>query len=145
MRQPLPFPASLALVVVAAIFLIGCGPRTVPVSGKVSIKNDSTPDKLKGYGVMLEMAEPGPDGKTVSAMGEVDAEGKFVLGTHGSSDGVYPGKYRVAITPSSEFAEGAVPPKVIDPKYHSLQTSGLEATIDAKPTELSWELDPPGK
>lgn len=135
----------IGLVVLLTSILAGCGPQPVPVSGTVKIKNDSAVAKLKGYGVMLEQIEPGPDGKILSSAGEIDAEGKFVLGTHRGNDGAYPGKYRVAITPSSEFAEGVAPPTVIDRKYYNLQTSGLEATVDTKPTEFVWELDPPSK
>ncbi|WP_425618490.1 hypothetical protein NA78x_002197 [Anatilimnocola sp. NA78] len=142
MRNALPSPALVSCCVLLAL-LVGCsGYRTQPVKGKVTIKNAASPAKLAGYGVMLEMMEPGPDGKVISSSGVIDAEGKFQLGTHGSNDGAYPGKYRVAITPSSEFAEGPKPKSAIDPKYHSLQTSGLEAVIDAKTSELNWELDP---
>jgi hypothetical protein len=144
MRAPLRCSASTGLVVFLSFLMTGCGPRTVPVTGKVTIKNDSG-GKLTGYGVMFEQAEPGADGKTLSATGEIDAEGKFVLGTHSGSDGAYPGKYRDAITPSSEFAEGVAPPVVIDRKYYNLQTSGLEATVEAKATEFNWELDPANK
>ena len=127
------------------LFLSGCGLQTVPVTGKVTIQNNVSVAKLKGYGVMLEPLEKMADGKLVSATGEIDAEGKFIIGTHGSSDGAYPGKYRVAITPSSEFTEGVAPPPVIDRKYYNLETSGLEAVITDKPTELTWELAPANK
>ncbi len=135
----------IALWLLFSLTLLGCGRTTVPVSGQVTIKNGADVAKLQGYGVMLEQAEPGPDGKTLSSAGEIDAQGKFVLGTHSGSDGAYPGKYRVAITPSSEFMEGVAPPAVIDRKYYNLQTSGLEATVNTQATELVWELDPAGK
>lgn len=145
MFTPLRCSAWIGLVIVPALLLTGCGPQTVPVSGKVTLKNTADTAMLKGYGVMFEQAEPGADGKTWSATGELDAEGKFVLGTHSSNDGAYPGKYLVAITPSSEFAEGVVPPVIIDRKYYNLQTSGLEATVAETATQFTWELEPPGK
>lgn len=137
--------SGLVGLVLFAMLQTGCGVNTVPVTGQVSIKGDTAASKLQGYGVMLELAEPGADGKMVSATGEIDAEGKFVLGTNSGSDGAYPGKYRVAITPSSEFTEGIAPPAIIDRKYYNLQTSGLEAVVEPKTNHFTWELDPPSK
>jgi hypothetical protein len=137
--------SGLIVLVLFAFLQTGCGVNTVPVTGQVTIKGDPAAGKLQGYGVMLELAEPGADGKMVSATGEIDAAGKFVLGTNSGSDGAYPGKYRVAITPSSEFTEGAAPPTVIDRKYYNLQTSGLEAVVAAKANHFTWELDPASK
>ncbi|QDU27557.1 hypothetical protein ETAA8_26450 [Anatilimnocola aggregata] len=145
MRVPFPVPVCFAWIVVGLLAVAGCSQRTVPVTGQITIKNEPNAAKLAGYGVMFELAEAGPDGKLVSSLGEVDADGKFALSTLGSNDGAYPGKYRVAITPPIPMGDDPHPKPVIHSRYHDLNSSGLEAVIGANGTQFTWELDPPGK
>src|SRR5262245_35167366 len=83
---------------------LGCGPKYYPVSGKVTLP-DGKP--VPGSMVVFE-GESG--GKTISARGEVGADGGFSMSTNTPGDGVPAGKYKVSIAPpASASAESAAP------------------------------------
>lgn len=113
---------SLTIAVAAA----GCGQsRTVPVRGQV-IWDDGTPaGDLVGYTV--ESTVPG---STVSARGDVGADGHFTMSTFVQGDGAEPGTHKVSIAPIPR-GETDPPPKVRLPaRYADAQKSGLTFTVE---------------
>jgi hypothetical protein len=108
-----------------------------PVEGKVVFR-DGAPF-TKGI-VVFESLEAE---NKVSALGEVQKDGTFRLGTHGESDGVPEGRYRVLIVPPMPTGE-RVGPWPIDPKYIRLDTSPLEYTVVQGKNEVTFEVDRPG-
>ena len=124
-----------AAVLAAALGCHGAGtPETAAVQGKVTYQG-----KPITQGVILLTPEAGGQ----AAIGEIQADGSFQLTTFKKNDGARPGKYRVAVQPSSsgaavpgmEFAGGKPP---IPAKYLDGSTSGLTAEI--KPGKNTLDL-----
>jgi len=101
----------------------GCGPTMVPVSGKVTLA-DGKP--AAGSQVAFE---GGPEGKAVSARGDVRADGSFELSTIKPGDGVPPGMYKVQVNPPPMINAEAPAPAPFNAKYSSFATSGLEFEV----------------
>ena len=113
---------GLAIELVTA----GCGQsRTVSVRGQV-IWDDGTPaSDLVGYTV--ESTAPG---STVSARGDIGADGRFTMSTFVEGDGTEPGTHQVSIAPIPR-GETDPPPKVKLPaRYANAQKSGLTFTVE---------------
>ncbi|WP_254507589.1 hypothetical protein [Anatilimnocola floriformis] len=143
MRSSLPFDLRCGFLVLSLLALAGCGgQRTWPVNGTAKLKNGGDVGQLKGHTVSFEQTAPGPDGKTSSATGEIDADGKFQLSTNATNDGAFPGKYRVAVTPPIGPVDGPKAAAVIHPKHQQLGTSGIEITIEPKSNAVVIELEP---
>jgi hypothetical protein len=125
---------GLALALLAC--LVGCGPgKTAPVNGRVKLKDGSDVSVLKGYSLTFEA-----EGGKTSAVGEVNADGTFMLSTFGANDGAVPGKYRVAINPLTNPNPDKPPTKSKLPaKYENLDSSGL--TVEVKPGQNRIELE----
>jgi len=124
--------------------LLGCGgSKYSPVSGQIVFPDGAPVTGLEGGAVVFEGT--GPDGKPISASGPIDAQGKFTLGTESVSDGAVPGKHKVLITPPP--STGDIPlPAVIDPKYGSFDSSGLEIEVAAgKNADVKLTVDPAKK
>src|SRR5262245_7769362 len=123
-----------ALVLLAA----GCGGHKVyPVQGKVVFK-DGTP--LTGGWVVFEPLDPNVK---VSAIGDIESDGTFRLGTDGKTDGAMAGRYRVIVSPprTSNPDEKAPEPPIIHPRYRSLHTSPLEVQVTSDKNANSFTLE----
>jgi len=140
--------------------LLGCGadegiPTRYAVSGQVTYNGAAVP---KGT---ISFFPEDPNSK-YSATGTI-VDGSYRLTTHTDGDGAVPGKYKVVIAAvevdtsklRSEVAakggrvDGAIPPELaakapkkdlIPRKYGSQATSGLEATVEAKPNTIGFTL-----
>jgi len=110
-----------------AILAFGCGSRiTATVNGQL-VYPDGTPAKgLEGHVVIFEGV--GPDGKNYSANGVVNAQGEFELTTEKPGDGAPIGLCKVMIARRQIDAERTAP-AVIDRKFESFDTSGLEFEV----------------
>ncbi|MBN2578519.1 MAG: hypothetical protein JXB10_05960 [Pirellulales bacterium] len=125
-------PACLALGLMP---FAGCSdgrPKRVPVSGRVLI--DGRPLEA-GFIRMV------PRGNR-PAEGELDADGRFVLGTFEENDGCVPGKHRVQVVANKNISPTAL--KWYAPKkYMSTATSGLEIEVvgprDDVEIHLTWK------
>jgi hypothetical protein len=80
-------------------------------------------------------------GKGVTARGEIQADGRYQLGTLKPGDGVPAGRYRVLINP---LDLSAVPDEQkelpFDHKYLKFETSGLEYEVKAGSNEYPIQL-----
>ena len=141
---------ALSLIVVS---LAGCS-KLVPLSGTVVLSDDGAPVP---NGVICFT-----DGKNM-ARGNINADGSFEMGFVGMKDGLPPGQYKVyffGVEPSSSGpndsevkmvmdAMGNMVPvtamgkrtHLIDPKYNSPDTSGLQFEITAKTKTMSIKVD----
>ena len=93
--------ALCALAVLAAVLCVGCGPKTVPVSGKIVV--DGTP--AENIRVVFQSASTAAEVPPV-AMGLTDKNGEYSLELAESKKrGVVPGPYVVFLTWSDPEAD----------------------------------------
>ena len=123
------------------VTLVGCGSGKYPVEGKVLFRDGKPATELAGGTVMFESKE-----LHVSAIGEIDKDATFRLTTSVRNDGAPPGKYRVAVTPpEDEGIQDDKPGKkrraLLDPRFRSIETSNLEATVEKKKNELTVTVE----
>lgn len=136
-RRACHAPGRLALLL-GATLAMGCGGPSglAPVHGTVSLNGKPL---TEGF-VVVTPAE----GKT--AMGTIQPDGAFVMGTNSSSDGVAIGTHPVTVLPPTA-TEGAPPSattRMLPNRYSIAATSGV--TVDVKPgedNELVIELTAP--
>jgi len=123
----------------------GCGGRGLyQVHGTVEFKDGSDVAVLEGGRVVFDPADPDAPIKS-SARGEIKNDGSFVMSTYSEGDGVLPGKYRVMVAPPPFFAKarGQTAPLLMDEKYQSFSTSGLEITVDRAMTDYTITVQKP--
>lgn len=131
-------PLAKLVVLLAAVLLgsliAGCSdgrPRRVPVSGTVLI--DGKPLTTGFIRVIPENAR--------AAVGQIDAQGHFVLTTFDPADGCVPGTHRVEVVAYEKTASGATR-TLVPEKYKDATTSDLTVTIDgptdALVVQLTW-------
>ena len=120
----------LSCIVLAFVLVSGCGSGDMKVEGTVTLPDGSPLTK----GMMMF-----DNGKT-SVVGNLDAQGKFVLYQLQPGDGVPPGNYRgmiqydVEVSPElSDEARNAALAKILpfSPKYLGFDTSELTLTVEA--------------
>ena len=134
--------ARLVPVAVSAVFLAaaGCGGSGIhPVSGQVVYPDGTPARELKGSRVIFEGT--GPDGKSYSAEGEIDDDGRYTLTTTKSGDGAVVGRNRVLIERRMIDPEHAAPRVVLE-KYETFETSGLEFEVKPGRNEFTITVEP---
>jgi hypothetical protein len=137
---PFPRPCRLAVLALILAAAVGCGSgKTTPVRGKVVFK-DGTP--LSGG---LVLFRPVDEKLQVSARGDIQKDGTFILGTYQEGDGAVPGKYQVAITPPPRPTrlEKPIGPPFIHPRFESYETSGLEFEVTHRKNEFTIQVQKP--
>ena len=115
--------------------LVGCGGKP-GVRGTVVFSDDKTPLKA---GVVNFVNEKG------IARGQIEEDGKYVVGSTGANDGIAPGEYKVYLT---DTAIKHFPPgggmfsfeELIDKKYTKQETTPLTIKVD-KSQVFDIELD----
>lgn len=110
-----------------------------PVRGQLTFPDGQPVTGLAGGSVVFETAA---GERTLSASGAIDAQGRFVLGTEGVSDGAAAGPHRVLVSPPDATGDIAAK-KVVHPKYEAFDTSGLTAEVKPGANEFTFKLDPP--
>jgi hypothetical protein len=133
MKRLLPLLTGLALV---ALAIPGCkGTKIYPVEGVVVDAKDQPIKELKGSVVEFDSLE-----EKISANGVIDEHGKFKLTTKTPGDGAWLGKHRVLIA-RGEVEVDVKTPRVILSKYEAFETSGLEATVEAKSNHITLKVE----
>ena len=108
------------------LLIAGCGgPKLCPVKGKV-VFPDGQP--LMGGRVVFETTAVTPP---VSAQGEIQSDGTFVLGTYKPGDGVLKGKHRALVSPPLPKNLERQGPSVIHPRFRNFNSSGLEFNVSS--------------
>ncbi len=142
----MPGPGRYCFIALAAsILFFGCdrGPRTYPVTGKV-VFDDGRP--LTSGGVVLSECLD-TVGAGTNARGAIDEEGLFQLTTFKDNDGALPGKHRFMVKADRDaddyLKRGIIPRPVIDERFESYDTSGLEFTVEEGGNDLTLIVDLP--
>ena len=128
--------------IIAGLTLIalGCGDANrVKVRGTVTFSDDGSPLKR---GVVCF------DNDKAMARGTVQPDGSYAIGIGKDGRGVEPGSYKVSIFFAHEEMPGGsvyAPryKKLIDDKYASRDTSGLEIVVDSSTTRFDIKVDRP--
>jgi hypothetical protein len=136
MKKPsLPRIGVLSLALVWTVS--GCGgEKLYPVEGKVRLK-DGTP--LTGGLVTFEMIGDGP--AKVCARGDIEQDGTFRLRTYTQDDGAMPGRYRVCVATLPGGGEGGFARPMVDPRFNSYETSGLEFSVERRKNWIEIEVE----
>ena len=106
----------------------GCGDGFVPLRGKVTFSDDGSP-VTTGFVYF--------DSGSKLARGKINADGTYIVGSLSDTDGLAPGNYKVYVQatgpdPSVAITASGLRPQVslVDPKFSSVETSGLECHVD---------------
>lgn len=120
---------------VVLVLLAGCGPKAVPVSGKVTLDNKPLVNASVIFMPESNEKNPGP-----GSTGKTDANGEFSLRLNtGEANGAIVGKHKVSIT-GYEGDDGTVPSsgpdmifrkRIVPPEYNA-------------ETKLTFEVPPGG-
>ncbi|HLJ94986.1 MAG TPA: hypothetical protein VKU02_17555 [Gemmataceae bacterium] len=133
-------PSCLTALALILTVSAGCGSGiTSPVRGRVVFKDGSP---LTGG---LVLFRPVDEKLQVSARGDIEEDGSFILGTYKVGDGAIPGKYQVAITPPPrpKVREKPVGRRIIHPRYEKHETSGLEFEVKRGDNNFTIEVEKP--
>jgi hypothetical protein len=127
---------------------LGCGgakgpehPQSVPVQG-VALAPGGEP--LSNVRVVLTPKEP--TGVPVEAFGDTDAQGKFVMTSYKSGDGVVPGKYTVSVDPFNYKDKSGSPKKntstanLVPKQYLTSDSSNYVVEVTPDTTKLDIRL-----
>ncbi len=129
-----------SIVVVVALVALGCGDANrVNVRGKVTFSDDGSP-LTRGI-VCL-------DNDKLMARGTLQPDGSYAIGVEKDGRGIPPGSYKVSILFAQEEIPGGAPyspryNKLIDEKYASRHTSGIELVVDPSTTRFDITVDRP--
>jgi hypothetical protein len=129
-----------SIVVVVALVALGCGDANrVNVRGKVTFSDDGSP-LTRGI-VCL-------DNDKVMARGTLQSDGSYAIGVEKDGRGIPPGSYKVSILFAQEEIPGGAPyspryNKLIDERYASRHTSGIELVVDPSTTRFDITVDRP--
>lgn len=126
---------------------LGCGSGTHPLSGTITFTDGEPARELAGGVVEIESVDAEPK---VNGRGVIKEDGSFVVHTYQSGDGAVAGKHRVLIMPPlhsnvvSDMPGSSGPqrlPLIIDPRYSSYETSGLEIEVPAAANSVSLQIE----
>jgi hypothetical protein len=127
---------------ICVLILLGCGTEhgTIPVSGVVRVGGEAPPGAGKVIFTPLEAAA----GFTQRAgFGQFGSDGKYAAQSFKPGDGLYPGRYLVAVecweTPPN--MEGRPVKSYIDQKYTNSEQSGLELVVDPGAGRVDFDID----
>jgi hypothetical protein len=122
---------------------MGCGRGLYPVKGQVVYKDGSDVSVLAKGKVLFSPANP--DMERISPRGEIQPDGTFQMSTYASGDGVKPGKYRVMVTQPIFFpkSRGEQRPVLLDERFASFDTSGLEITVTGPIDDYTITVEKP--
>jgi len=124
-----------------SIALTGCGDGKVGLKGKVTFSD---------YGSPLTTGMVYFDNGKELARGRINADGTYVVGSLSKKDGLAPGHYKIyvqAIGPDPSGTIGVhglkrqVP--LIDSKFTSVETSGLECHVERSTKSYDIVVDRP--
>ena len=155
-----PGKLAVSTLVTVGIVLSGCSnssrPPTYRVTGTVTLQGKPV------AGAAITFVPTG-EGEAASAI--TDSEGKYALTTWEAGDGARPGQYRVKVSKQAQetvdpskrvqnlsyeeeqkiYVENTRPPppakRLIPGKYQDDQTSGLNHTVEEKPTTFDIKIE----
>lgn len=121
--------------------LAGCGPsgpKTIPVSGKVTLDGEKVPGP--GY---IYFTTEGGEGLSRPGTAEFGADGSYRAKTFTPGDGLLPGKYLIRVdcykTPPN--MEGKPVVSFIPSRYQNASQSKLELTVKPNDRSVTFDID----
>ncbi len=134
--------ASL-LTAILACFVVGCSdgnPRTYNVQGFVRY-TDGIP-LTSGTIEFRALDHENP----ITAVGDIDENGAFTLGTFAADDGAVEGRHQVIVISSQDIGTGAERPGMIERskrhlRFSDYDTSGLEVEIKPEDNEIEIPVE----
>jgi hypothetical protein len=134
----------LAVLAVATLFVTGCGNGMSSVTGAVTLDGQTITGADKN-GTVTFYRESGGGAPSV---GIIDQSGHYTLKT-GSSDGIEPGVYRVAISvkkvaPQANRDALPVSTLITPEKYSSTKDSGFREEVKAGSNTIDFALSSKG-
>jgi hypothetical protein len=137
--------ARYRILLVALLFglvaVSGCGDgRTYPVQGKVVYLEDGSP--FPGGLIVFDPVDESMP--RVGPRGEIQPDGSFRISTYRDEDGAPEGTYRVLIVPPPPTGSRTRPDRrVIDPRYSTFESSGLECKVRREKNEVTFSVEKP--
>lgn len=128
--RPASYCAAIAFALLACAG--GCGTALHPVHGKVTL-----PDGKPVPGGMV-VFEGQAGGKTISARGEIAADGSYTMSTNSPGDGVPAGTYKVCVAPPGLANPDARTAPPFAEKFSSFDASGL--SFEVKPGKNEFPI-----
>jgi hypothetical protein len=128
---------SGAFILLVSVLGCGAGRRTYPVDGRIEFDDGQPAKELVGGSVEFDLI----GGKT-SARGKIGKDGTFRMTTYEPDDGALPGRHRVLIKPPVVTQDVKGPPAdVMDRRYQTYQTSGLEVSVEEKSNRITLKIE----
>jgi len=124
------------------VLLSGCGdtgPKTIPVTGTVTLNGSSMP----GPGILFFTSiEPAEGFTQHPGTAKFDADGKYTVKTFQDGEGLVPGRYGVTVfcwrtAPTMDSPEGE---SYLPEEYGKAVTSGLTLTVDADSRRIVYDI-----
>ena len=137
----LPFVRSRLAYMIVVALLAGCGTKhgTVPVGGTVTLDGQSLPGPGK---IMFTQIEPGPGQPVRPGFARFTADGAYEAQTFEPGDGLFPGKYGIAVecweTPPN--MDGLPVKSFIPAKFSNPMTSGFELTVEVGSKRVEFDI-----
>jgi hypothetical protein len=132
---------GLAVGLALLLVLCGCdsGPKTIPVSGKVTFNGGKPP----GPGSIYFNTDSQAGGSTRPGTAEFDADGNYTTKTFTPGDGLLPGKYvlRVDCWKMPPNMDGKPVVSFIPDKYQDAAKSGLTLTVEPNAKPITFNID----
>jgi len=128
----------LLFLLFACFFVSGCGSAHEPLSGKVTFEDGSPLPK----GEVIFVTD------SFQAVGTIQEDGTYTVGSLGMADGLPPGTYRVYISEAVEHLGGDIDAPTDDrplvaAKYTAADTSGLTCEVPAEDNRFDITVTPP--
>ncbi len=126
------------LLMIALCVCMGCDGKQ-QLGGKVTFSDDGSPVTMGA----VFFTTP-----TFVAQGDIKSDGTYVVSSTGMNDGIPPGKYQVYIggvetVETKEMGGRTITNRtsLINTKYQSPSTSGLEFTVDGSTRKFDIQVD----
>jgi hypothetical protein len=113
---------KVVFLILSLFFLAGCDNGKVHLGGTVTFE-DGSPVPV---GAVIFSTD------TYSAKGDIDSNGKYVMGSLSTNDGLPAGKYKVYIEGATEEVSGKggeTSRSLIDAKYNNYNTTPLSCDV----------------
>jgi hypothetical protein len=128
--------SSFVILSFAVVWLAGCGggdrPKTIPISGKVTIDGQAPGEIGRLYFTPTRVAEGYPKRP---ANGTFTADGTYRVMSWEPDDGLVPGHYLVSVVPASANQTK------IPAKYHQNSSSQLEVDVPVDQGTIEYDIN----
>ncbi|MDR0871716.1 MAG: hypothetical protein LBN39_13090 [Planctomycetaceae bacterium] len=128
----------LLLIIFTVVCFTACDNGKVPLSGRVTFSDDGSP---------LETGMVCFEANSFLARGTIGKDGKYIVGSTDTADGIPPGTYKVYVNGADKVPESAggngmaTPVSLVAPKFTDGTTSGLTFTADGKTKVFDFKVD----